>query len=143
MISPFRLSIPRSSISVHPCIKMAHHIFLMVFNNIKILDFVLYIYMYCIYIHVCKNANNVYVIILSIKCICVVLSLFVHVDKEYELIGKQLRYTLNRIGRRQQECAQILRGLITNMNIIQVHEDTRTNRILFKIKYHQSFILVQ
>ena len=124
MISPFRLSIPRSSISVYPCIKMAHHIYLMVFNIIKILDFVLYthalvhIYMYCIYIHVCKNANNVYVIILSIKCICVVLSLFVHVDKEYELIGKQLRYTLNRIGRRQKECTQILRGLITNMNII-------------------------
>ena len=74
--------------------------------------------MYGIYIHVCKNANNVHVIILSIKCICVVLSLFVHVDKEYELIGKQLRYTLNRIGRRQKECTQILRGLITNMNII-------------------------
>jgi len=111
---------------------MPHHIF----SYIYILTYTCMAY---IYIHVCKNANNVYVIILSIKCICVVLSLFVHVDKEYELIGKQLRYTLNRIGRRQKECTQILRGLITNMNIIKVHEDTRTNRILFKIKYHQSF----
>lgn len=93
-----------------------HHIFIYIFYDTYLLY--IYIYMYGIYIHVCKNANNVHVIILSIKCICVVLSLFVHVDKEYELIGKQLRYTLNRIGRRQKECTQILRGLITNMNII-------------------------